>query len=1168
MQEETGYHGGVNLIAAYTNSLHDVTREQVMQDCYPSYIGHEDELAELPETKAAFRTVMKVFGGKIAEQQHLFPDSQDAKFQQWFKGSKVVDKEGNPLPVYHGTRSSVDFDTFAVDGPPMDEDDYFDGQPTSSGSGADPTSLMGAHFAVEPNVANQFAEGRGWTGSRYEGESEMPRVIKVFLRITNPKDFGSEHNLREFINQGKVSGDALDIAMEADDIQPMEPEQEEAAQEWYSKYENDQSFRVEQNQYLFERAQGGEGYDDELREAAYELASEARQRLEMAGYDGIRYKNVVEGGTAWIAFAPNQVKSAWAQEFNPRDPRFTASKEASQKAERWIFHPDYGVFASSALIPHAALIEEKMGKPMSFGKNYDSVQKGYTFFNDQKFDYDLKEYLPGGTVTIQTFQPDIVVPNEVYDFYKKRFPEAEIVDASEKSMAMNAAAEKTPFRMPTTQEIVSVLRKHPLIRLKHRPKHAFLVGSFSKNQQNEESDVDILLEIDPVPGETAEQVETEYRRPLQKYFMQNSIRGKNDAVHPQWCGRRVDLYFTYDADAETRPKVMLAGGKQAGWGDSYNEKWVYHPDYGAFSMSGNRGYHAELIKDTMGKNMASGKNYDEVDRGYAEIDRGEKTVRLYSRMEEGKWVPNSAVDLYKKKFPDYTIRIPEEVMAGWAKKAAGFAFKSFKKLWHIGTFDPKEKGKGSLEGAGLSVSVNPEEWQYIARLGGDLWELAKPGNRFVNFHRVTKAQKKQITNWGTENGYVEPIELYRAEWWDEEDQETRYSDFIDEREAKREVGGMEGMDAKYYPVPGGGLNPTEKLVGRSKQLRGDPMMAWDMLLTVYAEDELDCDGVWWDDKLDQYALSAPRGVIFANKVPSWTKKKVQAAAGQFTETASLDLQYYMEEGCGMFAMALSQFHPNSEIKVISDTQGERWSESIPFELSHVYCSTPSANYDVRGARSVQQMADGFGIQSYRVFGWSPQEFMRKFMGMGDKPLYGEKADIEEAKQIILANSEKYGLLKTAAATKPSATQLEALEHMAGGKPLYRYPGGFWTTEPIVSKDTFGIPKDEKGETIWYVPAGTMNAMEKRGWIVRANKYPEPWKDDRVITDAGLLYVMDKTAAIEPDKIDTDPDKEFDKMYEYMNSLGWRRQQSVVPGKVSVVLRAPIQRRLDHRQRLG
>jgi len=33
-------------------------------------------------------------------------------FRDWFGDSKVVDKDSNPLVVYHGTRSSVVFDVF------------------------------------------------------------------------------------------------------------------------------------------------------------------------------------------------------------------------------------------------------------------------------------------------------------------------------------------------------------------------------------------------------------------------------------------------------------------------------------------------------------------------------------------------------------------------------------------------------------------------------------------------------------------------------------------------------------------------------------------------------------------------------------------------------------------------------------------------------------------------------------------------------------------------------------------------------------------------------------------------------------------------------------------------------------------------------------------------
>ena len=111
----------------------------------------------------------------------------------------------------------------------------------------------------------------------------------------------------------------------------------------------------------------------------------------------------------------------------------------------------------------------------------------------------------------------------------------------------------------TQKEIVQVLKRHPLVKLREKVKQAFLIGSFSTGTQNEDSDIDILLEVEPCQGATALQLADQYRRPLQQYFVTHNIRGKNDSVHPQWEGRRVDLYFTYDVTKEdNRPKIKLA----------------------------------------------------------------------------------------------------------------------------------------------------------------------------------------------------------------------------------------------------------------------------------------------------------------------------------------------------------------------------------------------------------------------------------------------------------------------------------------------------------------------------------------------------------------------------------------------------------------------------------
>ena len=113
------------------------------------------------------------------------------------------------------------------------------------------------------------------------------------------------------------------------------------------------------------------------------------------------------------------------------------------------------------------------------------------------------------------------------------------------------------FVLPTHTEIVEVLQDHALVRLRKRVLRAYLVGSFAKGCANDASDVDILLEVRPAKGQSAQELEDYYRRKLLDYFVKHDIRGKRDDIHPNWCGRRVDVYFTYDADSESRPKVLL-----------------------------------------------------------------------------------------------------------------------------------------------------------------------------------------------------------------------------------------------------------------------------------------------------------------------------------------------------------------------------------------------------------------------------------------------------------------------------------------------------------------------------------------------------------------------------------------------------------------------------------
>jgi len=90
--------------------------------------------------------------------QEDVPVTETEAFKEWFGDSKVVDENGDPLVVYHGT--GEDFDVFDMDGITADA----------------------AYFAEDPDVANLFA-----------ATEDNSRVMPVYIAAKNPMeiDFSS-----------------------------------------------------------------------------------------------------------------------------------------------------------------------------------------------------------------------------------------------------------------------------------------------------------------------------------------------------------------------------------------------------------------------------------------------------------------------------------------------------------------------------------------------------------------------------------------------------------------------------------------------------------------------------------------------------------------------------------------------------------------------------------------------------------------------------------------------------------------------------------------------------------------------------------------------------------------------------------------------------------------
>ena len=161
-------------------------------------------------------------------------------FWAWFRNSKVVDQNGQPLRVYHST--FAEFESF----------------------------YSGSHFG-DIEAANAR-----WTNYRKDGE--LPRfgvshggaILPVYLSIQNP--------LRVQDDKGLTDGNDLALAARYAGV--------------LTKAEYEQI-----------TATGSPGI--------------AKRRLfkflEQQGYDGLVYRNAVEGrADSWVPFWPNQIKSAIA----------------------------------------------------------------------------------------------------------------------------------------------------------------------------------------------------------------------------------------------------------------------------------------------------------------------------------------------------------------------------------------------------------------------------------------------------------------------------------------------------------------------------------------------------------------------------------------------------------------------------------------------------------------------------------------------------------------------------------------------------------------------------------------------------------------------------------------------------------------------------------------
>ena len=107
-------------------------------------------------------------GGK---RSMISPEEREANFRNWFGDSKVVDADGKPLVVYHGTAS--DFSEF-MRPKAIDKEGRRIGMGWGKGK---------FYFADNPGAASVSAD---WAGKSKDRPGNRPSVMPVHLKIKNP----------------------------------------------------------------------------------------------------------------------------------------------------------------------------------------------------------------------------------------------------------------------------------------------------------------------------------------------------------------------------------------------------------------------------------------------------------------------------------------------------------------------------------------------------------------------------------------------------------------------------------------------------------------------------------------------------------------------------------------------------------------------------------------------------------------------------------------------------------------------------------------------------------------------------------------------------------------------------------------------------------------------
>lgn len=197
-------------------------------------------------------------------------------------------------------------------------------------------------------------------------------------------------------------------------------------------------------------------------------------------------------------------------------------------------------------------------------------------------------------------------------------------------------------------------------------------------------------------------------------------------------------------------------------------------------------------------------------------------------------------------------------------------------LYHVGRLDEdRVTPRFSQEGGELSVSHVPQDWRRIAdHVGGHTYELQNPDGLFYAVEPVTSVTDAE-RDIALQAGYTREVTGYRADYTAENGDDV-YTLHYNREDAEEKL--------DWYPDGEISEVTVHQLADRGEAyweeaFCRDPDSASPfevrLLIPIWAASTLDVDGVYWHHPLDVDELSAPRGLIYQERLDDWDQRIIR-----------------------------------------------------------------------------------------------------------------------------------------------------------------------------------------------------------------------------------------------------------------------------------------------------